>query len=88
MINNNNTYKQDKKFKNYKFSKGEDLTEQDLEAIASRSRTYYVEDANYEDYMSEEFSSFIAVANLTPEELGGSLEGTIYDYMRTREDKQ
>lgn len=56
-----NTYIQSNKFKNYKFSEGEELTEKDLEAIASRSRRIYVKDKGYEDYLSEEFSSRIFV---------------------------
>lgn len=57
-----NTYKQDKNFKNYEFSKGEELTEKDLEAIASRSRTYDIED----DYLEESY--IIHEANLDTRE--------------------
>ena len=59
----NNTYVQEKKFKNYKFSKGESLTEKDLEVIASRSRKTYQQDASYEAYLSEEYSSVIYQTN-------------------------
>ena len=78
------TYKIENKFKNYEFSKGEELTEMDLEAIASRSRTYYI-DSNYsEEYLSNTEDDLIEVgldandsefygtynnkANLIPEE--------------------
>ena len=56
-----NTYIQENKFKNYEFSKGEELTDLDLECIASRSRKTYQTDASYEAYMSEDYSSTIFV---------------------------
>ena len=56
-----NTYIQDKNFKDLQFSKGEDLTEQDLNIIASRTKRVYQTDAAYESYLSEDFSSRIFV---------------------------
>ena len=56
-----NTYIQEKKYKDYKFSEGEDLTEMDLEVIASRSRKTYQTDKAYENYLSENYSSTIFV---------------------------
>ena len=64
-----NTYTQENEFKNYEFSKGEELTDADLEVIASRSRKTYQEDKGYEDYMSEEYTSYIPQAELTRNEL-------------------
>ncbi len=69
MIKNNNTYVQDKNFKDLQFSKGESLTELDLEIIESRSTTTYSTDEEYERFLSEEYTSYIAMADLTPEEL-------------------
>ena len=57
----NNTYKQDKNFKDLTFSKGELLTQQDLDIIESRSTTFYMQDEEYERWLSEEFSSTIFV---------------------------
>ena len=57
----NNTYIQSNKFKNYKFSEGEELTEMDLECIASRSKRSYQQDPGLESYLSEEYSSVIYV---------------------------
>ena len=57
----NNTYKQDKNFKDLTFSKGELLTQQDLDIIESRSSTFYMQDEEYERWLSEEFSSTIFV---------------------------
>lgn len=62
-----NTYIQEKKFKNYKFSEGEELTDADLEVIASRSRRTYQTDAAYERFLEEE-STYIPVANVVYEE--------------------
>ena len=59
----NNTYIQDKNFKNLSFSKGENMTEKDLEIVASRSKRTYVKDDSYESFLkTEEFSSHIYVS--------------------------
>lgn len=70
MINNNNTYKQDKNFKDLTFSEGEFLTELDLDIIESRTTSYYSQDEEYENYLSEFYTSYIPQANLPNEELG------------------
>lgn len=54
-----NTYIQENKFKNYKFSEGEEMTDMDLEAVASRTRRVYMTDPAYENFLSEEYSSTI-----------------------------
>ena len=58
-----NTYTQDKNFKNKVFSKGEDLTDADIEIIKSRTKRSYVKDTNYESYYSIDFSSVIYQTN-------------------------
>ena len=79
------TYIIENKFKDYKFSEGEDMNEMDLEAVASRSRTSYIEytpyimerdeDNEFDDSleyipeMNDVFSSHISQATLVPEEL-------------------
>ena len=70
------TYTIENKFKDYKFSEGENLTELDLEAIASRSRVTYVEssfDIYDEDLLldnndDEFYSTYNNYVNLVPEE--------------------
>ena len=54
-----NTYIQDRNFKNYEFSKGEEMTAKDLECVASRTKRTYQTDASYEAYLSEDYSSTI-----------------------------
>lgn len=55
----NNTYIQDKDFKDMKFSEGEFLTELDLDIIEDRTSTFYITDEEYERYLSEENDAFI-----------------------------
>ncbi len=45
------------------FSKGESLTEADLDLIARRSKRTYETDAAYESYLSEDYTSMIYVDN-------------------------
>lgn len=54
-----NTYIQEKKYKDYEFSKGEDLTDKDIEVIKSRTRRTYQTDASYESWLQEDYSSTI-----------------------------
>lgn len=57
-----NTYKQDKNFKNKKFSKGEDLTELDLAIIENRTTTFNVFDTEYENgYWGAEYEEYTTV---------------------------
>lgn len=58
-----NTYIQSNKFKNKKFSKGEEVNNKDLEIVTSRTKTVYMQDKSYENYLSEEYSSVIFVAD-------------------------
>ena len=55
----NNTYIQNKNFKNKSFSKGEFITKEDLDIIESRTTTTYVDDVEFERYLNEENDSFI-----------------------------
>ena len=63
MIKNNNTYKQDNNIKDLVFSEGEDLTDQDLDIIESRSTTFYVQDEEYERFWDEEYNEYTNTLN-------------------------
>ena len=63
MIKNNNTYKQDNKIKDLVFSEGEDLTNEDLDIIESRSTTFYVQDEEYERFWDEEYNEYTNTLN-------------------------
>ena len=64
----NNTYKQDKNFKDLQFSEGEFINELDGDIIESRTTTYYTQDEEYERFLDEE-STFIPIAELAASEI-------------------
>ena len=81
MINNNNTYTTTTRYNldgdvtfQEEFSKGEFLTEEDLDLIARRSRTFYMKDEEYERFLEEE-STYIPEANINNYAFGDSLDG-------------
>ena len=65
-----NTYKQDNNIKNLEFSKGESLTELDLDIIESRTTTYNEFDSEFEDgYWGEEYEDYTFVQDWNEFEL-------------------
>ena len=77
----NNTYKTTTRYNKEgevtfqeSFSKGEFLTEEDLQLIEDRSSTFYMQDEEYERYLSEDFGDYNRIQKWNKYEAGSQYD--------------